>query len=304
MQAGPVYLDKAASLERALGYIERAAQAGAELIAFAETWFSGYPIWLDVCPGINIWDDPGAKATYAAMHRSSIEVPGPEADRLAQAARDFQIAIAMGANERIPTGPGNGTLYNAFLLWDAQGELRIHHRKLMPTHTERLVHGPGDAQGLHAVDMDGYRLGGLICWEHWMPLSRQALHDSGEHLHLALWPHVKELNHLASRHYAIEGRCYVLAVGARMQARELPSGLPLPNTFVDDPDQWMMKGGSALYGPDGQCVAGPAPVDQDLLLWEIPDFEACVRERMALDSSGHYQRPDVFDFTVQRRRKS
>ncbi len=302
VQAGPSYLDLPTSLQRALHFVKTSAQQGAQLVVFPETWLSGYPIWLDISPGMNIWDDPTAKDLFARTHASAIEVPGPETQALAEAAHAHNITIVMGANERVATGPGNGSLYNVLLILDSSGELRVHHRKLMPTHTERLVHAPGDAGGLHAVDINGVRIGGMICWEHWMPLTRQVLHDSGEHLHLALWPHVKEQNHLASRHYALEGRCFVIAAGARMQAKELPEGIPLPDEIASDPDQWIMRGGSAIYGPDGELVAGPGGVDDELLVWDLPDLSATIRERMALDVTGHYQRRDVFGFTVDRQR--
>src|SRR5712692_5664499 len=119
-----------------------------------------------------------------------------------EAARDLKIAIVIGASERVDAGPGNGTLYNSLLTISEDGQLRNHHRKLVPTYTERLVWGNGDGRGLQAVSTSAVRIGGLICWEHWMPLARMAMHNSGEHIHVAVWPTVHELHQLASRHYA------------------------------------------------------------------------------------------------------
>ena len=135
-----------------------------------------------------------------------------------------------------------------------------------------------------------------------MPLTRQAMHEQGEHIHFGLWPQVKELNHLASRHYALEGRCFVVAVGARMKPSDLPSNFPedlLPAMKTDD---WILKGGSALFAPNGDCLTGPLDPEVDFAIFEIADLEMCTRERMALDTSGHYNRRDVFNFSVNRNR--
>lgn len=298
VQAGPVYLDKRASLERALDFIAQAAAKDAQLVVFPESWFCGYPIWLDTFPGVALWDHPAAKEMFLRTRQSALTVPGPETTALCEAAKQHGISILLGANEAPETGPGNGSIFNSLLLLDPEGKLRVHHRKLMPTHGERLLHAPGDGHGLKSIDIGGIRIGGLICWEHWMPHARQAMHLQGEHLHIALWPHVKELNHLASRHYALEGRCFVLAAGATMRHAELPE-----EVRTDHPDQnaLLMQGGSALYAPDGSVLQTAS--QEDLLVWDIDDMDMALRERMALDASGHYNRPDVFDFKVDDSRR-
>lgn len=302
VQSGPVYLNLAASMEKALQLLSEAAAGGADLVVFGETWLSGYPIWLDACPGAALWDHEPSKLVYSRMRASAIRIPGPETDRLSAFAREHKLSICMGANERVDSGPGNGTLYNALLILNEQGEIAVHHRKLMPTHGERLVHGTGDGHGLQAADLGFARVGGLICWEHWMPLTRQAMHDSGEHIHLALWPHVKELNALASRHYAIEGRCYVIAVGQVMQAGELPTELEWPQGWRDSPGKMIMQGGSCAYAPDGSEILDPQMGTDGLIWLSIDDLDMCARERMTLDVSGHYQRRDVFSLDIDRNR--
>src|SRR5207249_384506 len=137
------------------------------------------------------------------------------------------------------------------------GSLANHHRKLVPTYTERMVWGTGDAQGLVSVATPAGRVGGLICWEHWMPLARQALHDAGEDIHIAAWPTAKEMNQIACRQYAFEGRCFVLASGSLLRASALPPELEPHPERVSSPDQWVLRGGSAIIGPDGAYVAGP-----------------------------------------------
>src|SRR5258707_13340464 len=221
-QCAPIYLDKHASLAKALDLIQQAAKRGAQIVAFGETWLPGYPTWLDVCPGAALWENASAKDVFARLRSNSIVVPGEEANALREAARDLNIAIVIGVNESVDSGPGNGTLYNSLLTISEDGQLGNHHRKLVPTYTERLVWGNGDGRGLEAVPTSAGRVGGLICWEHWMPLARMAMHNSGEHIHVAVWPTVHELHQLPSRHYAFEGRCFVLAVGLLMPTEDLP----------------------------------------------------------------------------------
>ncbi|MEM7037289.1 MAG: carbon-nitrogen hydrolase family protein [Bacteroidota bacterium] len=301
VQSGPIYMDLEASMSQALGLLEQAAEQGANLTVFGETWLSGYPAWLDVCPGAGLWDHGPVKSVFARMYANAITVPGPEVGQLCKWAKKFKQLVCIGVNEKVRSGPGNGTLYNSMLLISPEGRLLNHHRKLMPTYTERMVYGQGDPRGLQAVETPYGRVGGLICWEHWMPLSRQAMHDSGEHLHIALWPTVKEMNHVASRHYAFEGRCYVIAAGQVMFAREIPKELELPEHLQGKPDAKVMTGGSAVYGPDGSVILAPQYDWDGMLLVDLPPLENVVAERMNLDVSGHYQRGDVFDFGVRKR---
>ena len=281
-----------ANLDAALRAIAEAAQAGARLVAFPETWLPGYPAWLDVCRDAGLWDDARVKAIYRRHHEQSITVPGPEVEALARAAKQHDIAIVMGAVERVAAGPGHGTLYNILLTIGSDGALLNHHRKLMPTHTERLVWGLGDARGLQAVDTTAMRVGGLICWEHWMPLARQAMHESREQVHVAAWPHVKEMNLVASRHYAFEGRCFVLCTGAVMRGASLPAELDAVVARVD----WVLRGGACVIAPDGSFVTEPIYDKPQLMVTEI-DLGKITEEAMVLDVTGHYSRPDLLRLT-------
>jgi nitrilase len=294
-QSAPVYLDKQASLAKALDLIQQAAKQEAQLVAFGETWLPGYPAWLDVCPGAALWDNSSAKEIFARLRSNSLVVPGEEVHALSEAARDLKIAIVIGASERVDAGPGNGTLYNALLTISEDGQLRNHHRKLVPTYTERLVWGNGDGRGLEAVTTSAGRVGGLICWEHWMPLARMAMHNSGEHMHVAVWPTVHELHQLASRHYAFEGRCFVLAVGLMMPAEDLPRELRDGVTLQPGDGQWIERGGSAIIGPDSRYVLDPVFDREELLVADL-DLTQIDREMMTFDVSGHYARPDLFRF--------
>ncbi len=211
----------------------------------------------------------------------------------------------LGISERVDRGPGRGTLYNSLVTIGPDGRLLNHHRKLMATYTERLVWGAGDVEGLSVVDTPAGRVGGLICWEHWMPLARQALHEAGEDIHVAVWPTVKEMHQVASRHYAFEGRCYVLAAGALMRASALPPELEAHPGIITHGDQWVLRGGSAIIGPDGAYVQAPVYDEERVLVAEL-DLGRIREESMTLDVTGHYHRPELFEFRALRstRRRS
>ena len=282
-----------ACLEQTSELAGAAAGGGATLVAFPETWLPGYPAWLDVCRDAGLWDHGPVKAAFRRMFEESVTVPGPAHDAFAAIARDNGITLVIGVVERVEAGPGRGTLYNTLLTYLPDGRLANHHRKLMPTYTERLVWGQGDGRGVRAVAAPWGRVGGLICWEHWMPLARQALHESGEDVHVAVWPTVKEMNHVACRQYAFEGRCFVVAVGSLQRASALPPGLEPHPDLVTSPDQWVLRGGSAIIGPDGACLAGPVYDEPTILLAEL-DLDRVREESMNMDVTGHYSRPDVF----------
>jgi nitrilase len=237
------------------------------------------------------------------MGEQSVVVDGASGHELSAIARRHSIAMVIGVVERVERGPARGTLFNALLTYGPDGSLLNHHRKLVPTYTERLVWGPGDADGINAVDVPMHaghaRVGGLVCWEHWMPLTRQALHDSGEDIHVAAWPTVKDMLQIASRHYAFEGRCFVLAAGSLMRAAALPPELEAHPAIVTDGQQFVLRGGSAIIGPDGRYVAEPVFDAPAMLVAEL-DLGLTREETMTLDVSGHYSRPDVFSFDVRR----
>ena len=222
VQQGPVYLDLQKSLEKMLALIEGAVSKKAELIVFGETWLSGYPVWLDHCEDYARWDYGPTKKVFSKMYQNSVSVDGETIKTICEVAKKNEIVIVVGINEVVEKGIGNGTIYNSLLIIDSNGEIVNHHRKLMPTYTEKLLYGTGDGHGLKAADTTLGRIGSLICWEHWMPLTRQAMHNSGELIHIALWPQVHEMLQLASRHYAFEGRCFVIAVGQIMKASSFP----------------------------------------------------------------------------------
>ena len=290
-QVAPVYYNKSASLTKALEVVRDAASRGAALIAFGETWLPGYPVWLDVCPNAALWNHEPTKDVFAELRENSISVRGLEVAQLAAAAREYQIGIIIGINERVDDGPGQNTLYNSLLMFSPDGGVANHHPKLVPTFAERLVWAPGDGRGLASVDIADARIGGLICWEHWMPLARMAMHQAGEHIHVAVWPTANEMAQLASRHYAFEGRCFVLAVGLMMRTADIPARLP-----HNIQEHWVERGGSSIIGPEAGYVVEPIYDREQLIVADL-DLSMIDRECMNLDVTGHYARPDIFSFS-------
>jgi len=236
------------------------------------------------------------------MYQNAISIKSAAFQTILDMIEQRNLNVILGANEKIETGPGNGTMYNSVFIIDNNGQLRNHHRKLMPTYTERLIHGTGDGHGLTAVDLNFGRIGSLICWEHWMPMARQAMHDEAEDIHIALWPFVKEMHIIASRQYAFEGRCFVVSVGQMLQAKHTPDILDLPESLTKDPNKWIMQGGSCIIKPDGSFLLEPQHNVDGIIYAEIPDLKAYTGEKMNLSVSGHYNRPDVFELTVNKKR--
>ncbi|MBN2204492.1 MAG: carbon-nitrogen hydrolase family protein [Thermoleophilia bacterium] len=302
IQATPVWFDAEATIDKAVGLIDEAARNGARLLAFPETWVPGYPAHIF---GAAAWDDPEAKEAYRLLLEESVTVPGPATDRLCEAARRNGVMVVMGVNER-DGDSSRGTIYNSQVFISADGRVLGVHRKLWPTHAERLLWGQGDGSTLHVFDTPLGRVGGLICWEHWMPLARFAMHAKAEQVHIASWPEVPEIHHLASRHYAFEGRCFVICVGSYLTIDHVPAGFPCREAILRGGDYGeagvICPGGSGIIAPDASWVAEPVEMREVIVYGEI-DLARIGREQMALDSVGNYNRPDVFQLTVDARPK-
>ncbi|HNP08693.1 MAG TPA: carbon-nitrogen hydrolase family protein [Cyclobacteriaceae bacterium] len=300
-QFSSVHLNLPESLHKLESIVADASQQGVKLLVVGETWLSGYPSWLDHCTNVSQWDGKEMKEVYLQFYNSSVDIKSKDFERVCNMAKSNKVTMCIGLNEKVKTGPGNGTVYNSFVIISHNGELLNHHRKLMPTYTEKMLYGLGDGHGLNAVDTEAGRVGASICWEHWMPLTRQALHDSGEHIHIALWPKVHEMHQVASRQYAFEGRCFVLAAGQMLKASDFPKSLEQPDNLKSDPDQWTLNGGSCVVAPNGSYLVEPVFDKEKLIICEL-NLDEAIKERMTLDTSGHYQRRDVFDFRVDRSR--
>ncbi len=295
VQAAPIYMSLERSLARALELIAEAARRRAQLVVFPETWLPGYPAWIDVCRDVAVFDSPIVKRLFAQLGEQSVVVPGPVTDALGNAAREHNLTLVIGVNERVLEGAGRGTLYNTVLTFGPDGVLLNHHRKLIPTFGERLIWGHGDGSTLQTIDTPAGRIGSLICWEHWMPLVRQTMHINGEDIHIALWPEVKAMYQIAARHYAFEGRCFVVSVGSIMRKQDLPRELEVVPAVAQSKSEFILGGGSSIIGPDGNYVAGPS-FDAEVIILARINLERNREESMALDVTGHYHRPDLFEF--------
>jgi nitrilase len=293
VQAAPDFLNLSGTLDRLESWTERAAQEGARVIAFPETWIPGYPAWLDSSPEAALWGHAGAKDLFLRLMENGVKVPGPAVDRIAKLAKAHRATLVVGVHE-----PSGRTLYNSVLTFGADGTLLNRHRKLVPTYSERLVWGQGDGRGLKVVATDAGRVGGLVCWEHWMPPARQVLHDAGEEIHVALWPGLQEMHQVASRHYAFEGRCFVIAAASILRVKDIPGELPLAAKYQTAPEDLLIKGGSAIIAPNGRYLAGPV-FDQETVVVADCDLSEITKESMTLDVSGHYSRPDLFELKLR-----
>ncbi|MFQ5346662.1 MAG: carbon-nitrogen hydrolase family protein [Rhodothalassiaceae bacterium] len=304
VQDPPVFLNLALSLERALGLIADAADE-TDILVFPETWLPGYPVWIDEAPEAALWDHPGAKALYRILTGNAVAIGDSTFAQLADAAARAKLHLVIGAHER-----RGGSLYNTMFLFAPDGRA-AWHRKLVPTYTERLVWGMGDGSTLSTLDTPFGVLGGLICWEHWMPLLRAAMHDRGEAIHIAQWPTVKEMHQVASRHYAFEGRCFVAASGTVLSKGDVLAGLAsftagepearaLLEAIPGPDDRLLQRGGSAVIAPDGSYVAEPV-YDRAEAVRATLDPDRLAEERMTLDAAGHYSRPDIFTLHVDAR---
>ena len=292
VQAEPVILDRAGTLDKIASMTAEARSQGAQLVVFPETFVPAYPssAWAKFLAG---WDDPRAKGAFAMLARESVEVPGPAADRLAAIARENEVWLVTGVNERDPSSPG--TIYNALLYHSPDGELAVHHRNLVPTNHERLIWGQGDGGGLRAVQTPIGRIGGLICWENYMPLARFSLYESGVEIYIASTADDGDTWQATLVHIARESRAFVVAPGHFQRAGSYPDDFPLRDELASL--DVLGRGGSAILAPDGSYLAGPL-YDEEGILYADLEPGRLDEERQRFDPAGHYHRPDVLALTV------
>jgi nitrilase len=294
VQAEPAILDREATLDKLDALTAEAAGKGAQLVVFPETFVPAYPssAWAKALAG---WADPRAKEAFALLARESVAVPGPAADRLGEIARHHGVWLVTGVNEFDPARPG--TLYNALLYHAPDGSLALHHRKLVPTNHERLIWGPGDGGGLEAIETPLGRIGGLICWENYMPLARFSLYASGIEIYIASTADDGDEWQATLIHIARESRAFVVAPSHFQRAASYPADFPLAD-LLEGRDV-VGRGGSAILAPDGSYLAGPVYEREELLVAEL-DPNVLLAERQRFDPAGHYHRPDVLQLTVTR----
>ena len=298
IQAAPVFLDLERTIDKACVLIAEAAKGGATLVAFPEAFVPAYPLWVWFIP-------PGQthplRELYALLHANSVSIPGRAVQRLAQAAADHRVAIAIGVNER-NSEASDASLYNTLLFLGPDGATVGKHRKLVPTGGERLIWAQGDGSDLDVYQLPFARIGGLICWENYMPLARYALTAWGQQIHIApTWdrgePWISTVRHVAK-----ESRCFVVSCCQAFHKDMIPDALVFKNAFLGGVDGWINPGLSLIADPDGKIVAGPAESVEAILYADVHPAQM-VGPRWQLDGGGHYARPDVFELRVHRQPK-
>jgi nitrilase len=292
VQAEPVVLDRDATIAKLDSLTAQAAAEKAQLVVFPEAFVPAYPtsVWSRALAG---WTTPGAKEAFALLARESVEVPGPAADRLGEIAREHGVWLVTGITEIDPQRPS--TLYNTLLYHAPDGTLAGHHRKLVPTNHERLVWGQGDGRGLRAFETPLGRLGGLICWENYMPLARFALYESGVEIYIASTADDMDVWQATLVHIARESRAFVVSPSHFQRAGAYPDDFPL-RELLEGRDV-IGRGGSAILAPDGSYLAGPL-YDEEGILYADLDPARLWAERQRFDPAGHYHRPDVLRLEV------
>ncbi len=296
VQPAAIPFDASGAVDRVVELVAEAAAEGARLVLFPEAFVGGYPWGLHFGTSVGGRSDAG-KETFRLYYESAITIPGPEATRLAEAAKEHGVILAVGVMERPPTR--GGTLYCTLAVWGPDGALLGIHRKLKPTAAERLIWGEGDGSTLPVFETDIGRVGGLICWENYMPLARMALYGKGLEIHLAPTADSRDRWQATLRHIALEGRCFVLGCNQYVTRGMYAEGLPIAEELEGWPEE-LCAGGSSIYGPDGSCLAGPL-TGREGILYATLDMREIARQRYEFDVVGHYARPDVFQLVVNER---
>ena len=300
-QISPIWLNKEETREKIRSYIEKAGADKCDLVVFGEALLPGYPFWLGLTHGAD-FNSKMQKEIHAHYVRNSIQVEAGELDLLCEAARKHKIAAYVGIIERAKNRGGH-SLYCSLVYIDKLGEILSVHRKLMPTYEERLTWSPGDGHGLQVHPLKEFTVGGLNCWENWLPLARASLYGLGEDLHVAVWPGSIRNTEDITRFIAKESRSFVVSVGALMSVKDFPSDTPYRDEIIKNAVDPLTDGGSCIAGPDGEWVLEPV-VEKEGLFTASIDFNRVLEERQNLDVAGHYSRPDVTRLILNRERQS
>ncbi|SNZ06216.1 carbon-nitrogen hydrolase family protein [Cohaesibacter gelatinilyticus] len=299
-QMAPIFLNRQATLDKAIDQIELAAKEGCELITFGEALVPGYPFWLALTDAARFNDDK-QKAIHSLYLEQGVTIERGDLADVQAAAKRNKIAIYLGIMERA-LDRGGHTLYCSLVYIDNQGQIASVHRKLHPTYEERLAWGSGDGHGLRTHSLGAFTLGGLNCFENWMPLSRAALYAQGENLHIGVWPGGLHNTYDLTQVLAKEGRSYVVACSGLMRKSDCPADMPSLEEILDNSGEFMANGGSCIANPDGTWLIEPVIEEEALLVAEI-DHAKVRQERQNFDLAGHYSRPDVTRLVVNRQRQ-
>lgn len=300
IQEAPVLLNRQKTIEKAIGFVEQAAGAGAKLVVFPEAYISGYPAWIwRLRPG---GDWGVSEQLHARLLSSAVNIDADELSALCNAAKDNKVTIVCGLNER-DGKLSRATLYNTVVIIGEQGEILNRHRKLMPTNPERMVWGFGDGSGLNVVDTPVGKIGTLLCWENYMPLARYALYAQGIELYIAPTYDSGDGWIGTMQHIAREARCWVISCGVCLTKSDLPADFPEKQALYPEVAEWINPGDSVVIAPGGEIISGPMRREKGILYAEI-ELNRVATSKRALDIVGHYARPDLFTLHVNKQPQS
>ena len=299
-QMTPVWFDRDATLQKACEWIRKGAAGGCSLVAFGEACVPGYPFWIEYSKE-TVFNSPFHKAFHAEYVKQAVCIERGDLTMICSAAREGKIGVYLGIIER-PSDRGE-SIYASLVYIDHAGEMRSVHRKLMPTYDERMTWSIGDGNGLQVHSLGAFTVGGLNCWENWMPLARTALYSQGEDLHVAVWPGSIRNTKDISRFIAREARSFVVSVSSLMNKSDLPSHLNGIDVVRDNAPEFLADGGSCIAGPDGEWLIEPLCSEEKLIVATL-DHAKVRGERQNFDPAGHYSRPDVLSLSVNRKRQT
>ena len=300
-QLAPVWLNKNRTIEKAEQAIRDAAKEKADLIVFGEGFLPGYPFWLALSDGAK-WELQINKSLHAHYAMNAIQIESGDLEGICLLAKELEIAVYLGIIERAADRGGH-SLYCSLVYIDQIGEIQSVHRKLQPTYDERLTWAPGDGNGLRVHDLNGFTLGGLNCWENWMPLPRAALYAQGENLHIAVWPGGLHNTKDITRFIARESRSYVVSASSLMRKEDFPRDTPYYDDLMEKAPAILADGGSAIAGPNGEWSVEPI-VDKEGLIYSEIELKRVFEERQNFDPVGHYSRPDVTKLILNTERQN
>lgn len=302
VQTAPVLFDRDATIDKVVSLIAEAAGNGASLVVFPEALVPAYPRGLQFGTVVGS-RAPVGRDLWQRYWSESVDVPSAATERIGEAAREHGVYVTVGVIEREGRfgDAAGGTLYCTNLYYGPDGALLGTHRKLKPTAAERLIWGEGDGSTMTVLDTDIGMLGGLICWEHYMPLARYALYGKGVQVWVAPTADSRDTWQSTMVHVACEGRCWVLGCNQYVTRDMYPEDLPERELLAAQPEV-MSRGGSVVVSPLGEVVAGPL-WDQEGITYAEIDLAEVSRAKLDFDPVGHYARPDVFRLSVDEREK-
>lgn len=299
-QISPVWLNKDKTVQKIMTWIKKAADQKCDLVVFGEALLPGYPFWVELTHSAE-FNSPIQKEFFAHYVKNAVQIESGDLDKICQLAAAEHISVYLGIIEK-PIDRGGHSLYCSLVYIDKSGVIKSVHRKLMPTYEERLVWSIGDGHGLQVHPLENFTIGGLNCWENWMPLPRTSLYAMGEDIHVAVWPGSVHNTEDITRFIARESRSFVISVSALMTKNEISDDVPFADLIRKNSPDILTNGGSCIAGPDGEWIIKPKTNQEELIVASL-DHNRVLEERQNFDPSGHYSRPDVLSININTERQ-